>query len=60
MKNVVCNRHAHHFVLGFVETLGDVVDGLVLSDGILLERRLGRIEGSDLRLASQTVFELTE
>ncbi len=49
----------HEFFLGIHEALCDVVDGLVLSDWVLLNPRFRRVEGSDLRLVTQAVLQLS-
>ena len=52
--------YSHHFLLGVLEALRDVVEGLVLSDGILLDSGLLRLEAPELRFARETPLQLSE
>ena len=58
--NVIGQRYSHHFLLGVLETLGDVVERLVLSDGIFLDSSLLRLKAAELRFAGQTPLQLPE
>ena len=50
----------HHLLLGVLEALGDVVDRLVLGDGVFLQGSLGWLKGSLLRLIREAVLQLPE
>ena len=50
----------HHLVLGVLEAVCDVVDGLVLGDGVLLEAGLLRQKLPDVGLVREAVLELAE
>ena len=49
-----------HFPLGILETICDIVDGLILGDGVCLFTGDRRLELSNLRLAGQAVFQLSK
>jgi len=49
-----------HFPLCILEAVGDIVDGLILCDWVLLITGDGRLKLTDLRFSGQTVFELAE
>ena len=53
-------RYSHHFLLGVLEALRDVVERLVLGDGILLDASFLRLKAPELRLARQTPLQLPE
>ena len=52
--------YSHHFLLGVLEALRDVVEWLVLSDGILLDSSLLGFEAPKLRFARETPLQLSE
>ena len=49
-----------HFPLCILEAVSDIVDGLVLGDGVLLLAGDRRLKLPDFRLARQAVFQLPE
>ena len=57
---VIGECYSHHFLLSVLETLRDVVERLVLSDGIFLDSSLLRLKAAELRLARQTPLQLPE
>lgn len=62
-SNLEGSRHGGHpateLLLGVLEALGDVVDGLVLLILVRLERSGGGVEGAQLGLVADGVQELT-
>ena len=51
---------SHHLLLGVLEALRDVVEGLVLGDGVLGHPGLLRLEVPELGLPRQTPLQLPE
>ena len=51
---------SHHLLLGVLEALGDVVEGLVLGDGVLGHPGLLRLEVPELGLPGQAPLQLSE
>ena len=51
---------SHHLLLGVLEALGDVVEGLVLGDGVLGHSGLLGLEVPELRLPGQAPLQLPE
>ena len=51
---------SHHLLLGVLEALRDVIEGLVLCDGVLRHPSLLRLEVPELRLPGQTPLQLPE
>ena len=49
-----------HFPLGILEAVCDIVDGLILGDGVCLFTGDRRLELSNLRLARQAIFQLSK
>ena len=52
--------YSHHFLLGVLETLRDVVERLVLGDGIVLHSSFLRLEAAELWFAGETPLQLPE
>ena len=52
--------YSHHFLLSVLETLSDVVERLVLGDGIFLDSSFLRLKAAELRFARQTPLQLPE
>ena len=51
---------SHHFLLGVLEALGDVVEGLVLGDGVLGHPGLLGLEVPELGFPGQAPLQLSE
>lgn len=57
-KCMQCVMNSHHLLLGVLKALGDIVDRLILGDGVFLDGGLGWVKGSLLRLVGKAVLQL--
>lgn len=58
--SVVTGLSLHHLLLCIFKALRNVVNGLVLSNGIFLKARLGRIELANFRLIRHAILQFAE